>query len=407
MASTGREISIEQSHLLQRGNVSAVSCTYHPKAFTMSLQAPGLLHPDQVIGSGWHLMNNHYGRYQPVSFDTRYGNFRKIEFYSNNVYYCEHAQAEDRFALGLTSSAVYNATTTELSHVYQNTATKQSIEKHTGHWYNEAAAIRSAVESAQVQIAKNLLNDANFLDRLQEKYSFDDPVLAQAEIVRQFNKFPVFIGKEGEKSNTYLCALLKEVMLSDNDFSIFDDEFLTHIQYDMAQLKDNHPFLQTTSRELPPLEERLAARGQPLIVHPNHRHAVAWCSDTITPVLPNDLKKMKMLFDVQRTSLGESLAQGDYLDRMLKQTTGEELGSSVKQMMQECMSCPVFIGQGADWANTELLEVLVETSTNPAYSGIFGKFDEQSATVLADIRNTILVGGLKNIKMIQSNFSRD
>jgi small nuclear ribonucleoprotein (snRNP)-like protein len=71
------------------------------------------------------------------------------------------------------------------------------------------------------------------------------------------------------------------------------------------------------------------------------------------------------------------------------------------------MSCPVFIGQGADWANTELLEVLVETSTNPAYSGIFGKFDEQSATVLADIRNTILVGGLKNIKMIQSNFSRD
>ena len=405
MASTGREIKIEQSHLLQREDVFAVSCTYHPKDFTMSLEAPGLMHPDQVIGSGWHLMNTNFGRYQPVSFDTRYGDIREINCSIVDEYAKISYKSEDRFAIGLTSSAVYKVKTANLSDTYRNAATNQNIKTHTGHWYNETAAIKSAVESAQVQIAKNLLNDANFLDRLQKKYSLGDPVLAQAEVVRKFNEFPVFIGKEGEKSNTYLSALIKEVMLSNNDFSVFDDEFLTHIQYDIVQGKNEHPFLETHSSALPPLEQRLEARGQPLIVHPSHRDAIVWCSDTIKPVLSDDLQKMKELFDTQRTSLGESLVQDDYLYRMLNKDPSEDIDGHEKRKVQKYADYPVFIGSGADLANMELREVLVETSNNPAYSKIFDKFDEQSAALLSDVQELILVQaatrmqGLNHIKL--------
>jgi hypothetical protein len=403
MAATGREISIEQSHLLQRGNVSAVSCTYHPKEFTMSLQAPGLVHPDQIIGSGWHLMNTNFGRYQPVSFDTRYGDIREINCNIGDEYGKQSSKSEDRFAIGLTSSAVYKVKTANLSDTYA--ATNKNIATHTGHWYNETAAIKSAVESAQVQIAKNLLNDANFLDRLQKKYSLGDPVLAQAEVVRKFNEFPVFIGKEGEKSNTYLSALIKEVMLSNNDFSVFDDEFLTHIQYDIVQGKNEHPFLETHSSALPPLEQRLEARGQPLIVHPSHRDAIVWCSDTIRPVLSDDLQRMTELFDTQRASLGKSLVQNDYLYRMLNRDPNQDIEGYEKIAVQRYAKYPVFIGSGADWANKELPEVLVETSNNPAYSKIFDKFDEQSAALLSDVQELILVQaatrmqGLNHIKL--------
>ncbi|MFZ4762483.1 MAG: hypothetical protein ACOYK8_06690 [Alphaproteobacteria bacterium] len=257
MAASGEHIVLEKAHLLEKFGHKVTHAKYNPLNFAITDKATFHAHPDQLMRAGWHLTQSLNQTFQPIIFDTRYHAPRQqlvqeFGYEKDERDFRDLVAQEQHFALPLDEIALY-----KLRYLSSKNFLKEKIEHsennhvHIGHWYDEYDALYRAVGETEPLLLQSIMNDDIFLEKLQKKMGLSSIESAKTNVGCMAHEFPLYVGEGAAKANDFLAAHLKEVMLGDQDFSVFNYEFLTLLQYDLLAGK-THPYQQASPHKKTP-----------------------------------------------------------------------------------------------------------------------------------------------------------
>lgn len=386
LAATGREVTVTKSHLFCRDDIMVTGCTYHPDSFVVTLQSPGVTHPDSLMSSGWHMESGGttWKGARPLAFDTRVLKGRKIE---PTCDYLSHSVVpEERYPLPLPPSFIENARENDNLTVAKRCITHSGINIHAGHWANETEAITRAIPSARRELVGILAKNADFVEALMKHYHLEDPVLATCAVLRRASALPLYLGENSHRAHTYLSTLMGDAFLSGSLTELFDVAFMNTILHHAMQ--ENFTFREMASSTRS-FSERLAERDRPMIVHPALFSDLDWTPKELEGMF-RDVEEFKEIASTTHRGVIELMLDSGYSEVFLGKDE-EKARAALDRGKLLFPEIPFFIGVNSQEANMQLVHLLADMATHsPSTFASFYGLREKSVALVRDLGELII-----------------
>jgi len=381
LAATGREVTVIKSHIFRREDIAVTACTYHPDSFVMTLHGPGLTHPDTLISSGWHMHSSQeWQGDRPLSFDTRTLRAREVTNPDQ-----PSVTPEQRFPLPLPSDFVSNIRALgDTFSVAERCIKNPGINIHAGHWVNEADALQRAVRDSRREFVEILLENEEISTTAMERYFLGDRTLASCAILGRAQELPLYIGEGSRRAHEHLSSLMPDALFEPDLESLFDVPFMNTLLHQIDwSVEDKLEKRSTTS-----FADRLSSRETPLIVHPALYFDLKGLPTELKRVSA-DVEEFKKIAHDGWTSLMNIVIEKGHSDLLLDYESSRARKALERDRLY-VQDLPFFVGPGAEEANEELVDLLVDLATHaPKVIDMFDRFDIASAALVRDLSEAI------------------